>query len=157
VDIARILQHSEARNDDLRTLLKAQLLFWLLAATDGHAKNFSIFLLAGGRCRLTPFTTCCRPGRSPGRAPITSTTRNSASPWRCGARTPTTGSETSSGGTSTTQPKNAVSGRTWNQSSTKCFPASPALEEVGRNLPPGFPEELFAVVAEGIRTTAARL
>jgi len=32
-----------------------------------------------------------------------------------------------------------------------------ALEEVGRNLPPGFPEELFAVVAEGIRTTATRL
>ena len=54
VDIARILQHSEARDDDLRTLLKAQLLFWLLAATDGHAKNFSIFLLPGGRYRLTP-------------------------------------------------------------------------------------------------------
>ena len=32
-----------------------------------------------------------------------------------------------------------------------------ALEEVGRKLPSGFPEELFAVVAEGIRTTAARL
>jgi serine/threonine-protein kinase HipA len=29
--------------------------FWLLGATDGHAKNFSIFLLPGGRFRLTPF------------------------------------------------------------------------------------------------------
>lgn len=54
LDIARILQNSEAREDDLRTLLTAQLLFWALAATDGHAKNFSISLLAGGRYRLTP-------------------------------------------------------------------------------------------------------
>ena len=29
-------------------------MFWLLGATDGHAKNFSIFLLPGGRFRLTP-------------------------------------------------------------------------------------------------------
>jgi serine/threonine-protein kinase HipA len=54
VDIARILQHSETREQDLRVLLKAQLLFWLMAATDGHAKNFLIFLLPGGRYRLTP-------------------------------------------------------------------------------------------------------
>ena len=54
VDIARILQQSENREQDLRALLKAQLLFWLMAATDGHAKNFSIFLLPGGRYRLTP-------------------------------------------------------------------------------------------------------
>lgn len=54
VDIARILQLSEAREQDLRTLLTAQLVFWMLAATDGHAKNFSIFLLPGGRYRLTP-------------------------------------------------------------------------------------------------------
>lgn len=30
------------------------LLFWVLGAIDGHAKNFSIFLEAGGRYRLTP-------------------------------------------------------------------------------------------------------
>jgi serine/threonine-protein kinase HipA len=29
-------------------------MFWLLGATDGHAKNFSIFLQPGGRFRLTP-------------------------------------------------------------------------------------------------------
>jgi serine/threonine-protein kinase HipA len=52
--IARILQGSESRDDDLATLLRAQLLFWMLAATDGHAKNFSIHLLREGRYRLTP-------------------------------------------------------------------------------------------------------
>lgn len=53
-EIASILQASEAREADLATLLMAQLLFWMLAATDGHAKNFSIRLLAGGRFQLTP-------------------------------------------------------------------------------------------------------
>ena len=32
----------------------AQLAFWLMAAIDGHAKNFSIFLERGGGYRLTP-------------------------------------------------------------------------------------------------------
>ena len=34
--------------------IKAQIVFWLLGATDGHAKNFSIFLEPGGRFSLTP-------------------------------------------------------------------------------------------------------
>ena len=33
--------------------MKAQVVFWLLAAIDGHAKNFSIFLTPPGY-RLTP-------------------------------------------------------------------------------------------------------
>ncbi|WP_085317181.1 type II toxin-antitoxin system HipA family toxin [Derxia lacustris] len=52
--IAGVLAFSEQRAGDLDSLLRAQLLFWLLAATDGHAKNFSIALHAGGRYRLTP-------------------------------------------------------------------------------------------------------
>jgi serine/threonine-protein kinase HipA len=34
--------------------MRTQLVFWLLAAIDGHAKNYSIFLLPGGAYRLTP-------------------------------------------------------------------------------------------------------
>ncbi|MBN2193899.1 MAG: type II toxin-antitoxin system HipA family toxin [Polyangiaceae bacterium] len=52
--IARILQGSESREDDLGTLMKAQLLFWMLAAIDGHAKDFSVRLLPRGRFHLTP-------------------------------------------------------------------------------------------------------
>lgn len=54
IDIARILHSAQSRDNDLAILLRAQLLFFLLAGTDGHAKNFSIFLLPGGRYRLTP-------------------------------------------------------------------------------------------------------
>jgi serine/threonine-protein kinase HipA len=53
-DLARLLQGSTKREDDLATLLRAQLLFWMLAATDGHAKNFSLHLLPQGRYHLTP-------------------------------------------------------------------------------------------------------
>jgi serine/threonine-protein kinase HipA len=39
---------------DRRLFMTANLIFWLLAAIDGHAKNFSIFLLSGGGFQLTP-------------------------------------------------------------------------------------------------------
>ena len=54
VDILDLLSGSDTPEDDQRMFFKAQLLFWLLGATDGHAKNFSIFLGPGGSFRLTP-------------------------------------------------------------------------------------------------------
>lgn len=53
-DLSSILAGSERAGDDMRTLMASQILFWLLRAPDGHAKNFSIELLARGRYRLTP-------------------------------------------------------------------------------------------------------
>lgn len=52
--ILNLLKASDEPEADQRTFLKAQIVYWLLGATDGHAKNFSIFLLPGGRFRLTP-------------------------------------------------------------------------------------------------------
>ena len=54
-DILRILESSTAANADRRAFVKAQIVFWLLAATDGHAKNFSLFHHPEGKYRLTPF------------------------------------------------------------------------------------------------------
>ncbi|HET7836992.1 MAG TPA: type II toxin-antitoxin system HipA family toxin [Variovorax sp.] len=48
-----LLQQSANAAHDMRTLMAAQILFWLLRAPDGHAKNFSIHLLAGGAFQLT--------------------------------------------------------------------------------------------------------
>ena len=53
-DLAQILRQSDEAVRDIETLLLAQILFWLLAAPDGHAKNFSLHLLPGGRYRLAP-------------------------------------------------------------------------------------------------------
>lgn len=49
------LRGSIRAEQDRRTFLTAQLLFWMLAAPDGHAKNFSIQLLPGGQFSLAPF------------------------------------------------------------------------------------------------------
>lgn len=52
--IMGILLGSESAAEDRYRFFKTQLLFWMLAATDGHAKNFSLFLLPGGRFSATP-------------------------------------------------------------------------------------------------------
>lgn len=49
-----LLKGSDDPETDRRLFLKAQIVFWLLGATDGHAKNFSLFLEPGGRFRMTP-------------------------------------------------------------------------------------------------------
>jgi len=51
-----ILQQSAKAQEDMRTIMASQILFWMLRAPDGHAKNFSIQLLAGAASRfhLTP-------------------------------------------------------------------------------------------------------
>lgn len=53
VILDRLRGSSNALNDR-RNFLAAQLLFWFLAAPDGHAKNFSIFLDRGDAFRMTP-------------------------------------------------------------------------------------------------------
>lgn len=54
VAILRQLAASDEPQADQRLFLKALIVFWLLGATDGHAKNFSVSLSAGGRFRMTP-------------------------------------------------------------------------------------------------------
>ena len=52
--ILDLLKGSDRPESDRHLFLKAQILFWLLGATDGHAKNFSLFLRPGGRFVLAP-------------------------------------------------------------------------------------------------------
>jgi serine/threonine-protein kinase HipA len=49
-----VLKGGQAFHEDGRHFLCAHLLFWFLAAIDGHAKKFSLFVLPGGRYRMTP-------------------------------------------------------------------------------------------------------
>ena len=52
--ILELLKASDRPAEDCRAFLKTQIVFWLMAASDGHAKNFSLLLSAGGRFRLAP-------------------------------------------------------------------------------------------------------
>ncbi|OBQ69601.1 type II toxin-antitoxin system HipA family toxin (plasmid) [Mesorhizobium loti] len=53
-EIIELLKGSDTPDEDIATFLRTCILFWLIGATDGHAKNFSIFLSPGGRFRMTP-------------------------------------------------------------------------------------------------------
>lgn len=50
-----LLAGSSNAATDRRTFLLTQLAFWLLAAPDGHAKNFSLFIGRGDSYTMTPF------------------------------------------------------------------------------------------------------
>ncbi|MFZ2648969.1 MAG: type II toxin-antitoxin system HipA family toxin [Burkholderiaceae bacterium] len=52
--IMGLLNGSAQRERDREVFFRAQLLFWLLCAPDGHAKNFSLALHAGGSYSLAP-------------------------------------------------------------------------------------------------------
>ena len=53
-DLVGLFTSSDDPAHDQKLIMKAQIVFWLLAATDGHAKNFSLFLRPGGRFSMTP-------------------------------------------------------------------------------------------------------
>jgi len=69
--IMDVLLGSENAEADRRVFFTTQILFWLMAATDGHAKNFSLHVRAGGSYRLAPlydiFSTYPIQGKGPNR------------------------------------------------------------------------------------------
>jgi len=52
--IMEILNGSNNSKIDRYNFMKTQIAFWMLAAIDGHAKNFSIFIQQQGRYKSTP-------------------------------------------------------------------------------------------------------
>lgn len=52
--ILELLRGSSQHERDRQAFFKTQILFWMLAATDGHAKNFSIYHERLGTYRMTP-------------------------------------------------------------------------------------------------------
>lgn len=54
VRILNLLAGSSNLAEDRAQFLSAQIVYWMLAAIDGHANNFSIFIEPGGSYRLAP-------------------------------------------------------------------------------------------------------
>lgn len=53
--IMSLLMGSSNALEDRDEFMKFQVFQWLIGATDGHAKNFSLYIERGGSYRLTPF------------------------------------------------------------------------------------------------------
>lgn len=158
VDLARILQQSETREADLKTLLTAQLLFWMLAATDGHAKNFSLFLLPGGRYRLTPLYDVLSAW------PVAGTGPNQLDYEKLRLAMAVRGKNTH-------YRLRDIQRRHFNDMAQKCglsrdmedlidelvSRTSHVLEALSRALPPDFPTDVFDAVANGLLASRKRL
>jgi len=54
-EIMELLMGSSNALEDQYNFMRFQVFQWVIGATDGHAKNFSIFIEKGGSYRLTPF------------------------------------------------------------------------------------------------------
>ncbi|QIM42796.1 type II toxin-antitoxin system HipA family toxin [Leclercia adecarboxylata] len=53
-DAIKLLLGSRLAGQDRELFFKAQILFWMLAAIDGHGKNFSLFIEADSAFRMAP-------------------------------------------------------------------------------------------------------
>jgi serine/threonine-protein kinase HipA len=157
-DLAAVLRGSERANEDLTTLLTSQVLFWLMAAPDGHAKNFSIRLLPAGRYALTPLYDVMSIW------PIEGGAANQYSLHKAKLAMAVLG-------------KNKhyrfsdVQRRHFNSTAARCFlradaedviervlaRTSGAIDAVAARLPTGFPERVAASIFDGIARSAGQL
>ena len=157
-DLAGVLSGSVQAEQDLATLLKTQVLFWMLAAPDGHAKNFSIRLLPQGRYALTPLYDVM-------------------SIWPVEGRGVSQFSMHKAKLAMALLGKNKhyhfkdVQRRHFNSTAARCFqrpdaedligqvlertPA--AIDNVAKKLPGGFPEKVAASIFQGLRRSAKQL
>ena len=156
--IADVLAGSERAQEDIATLLRAQVLFWLLAATDGHAKNFRIHLLPQGRYRLTPLYDVMS------MLPVMGTAPNQFSWHKAKLAMAVAG-------------KNRhymlkdIQRRHFNAMAPKCGygrdaepliqslleRAPAAVEEVNAKVPRGFPQQVLDTILEGLKAAANKL
>jgi serine/threonine-protein kinase HipA len=151
VDILNLLKGSDTPARDQKTFLKAQILFWLIGATDGHAKNFSIFLGAGGLFHLTPLYDVL-----------------TAQPYLDARQIERKKMKMAmSVGTNGHYKMDEIQGRHFVQTAQRAGvpeyiaiealdeisgTAEKALEKVEKKLPPGFPEKIHACVVKGVKS-----
>ena len=153
-----LLAGSDQPLPDRETFFRAQILFWLLCAIDGHAKNFSVFLQAGGGYRLTPLYDVLSAypvlGRRAGQL--------SARKVKLAMAVE---------GTNRHYLWSGILRRHWNEMARRCGfgrTAEPliedllgqtpaALDAVGNRLPKGFPGAVAEAIIEGVRQAARRL
>jgi len=157
--IMDLLLGSEHAEKDRLLFLRSQILFWLLGAIDGHAKNFSIFHGAGGGYRLTPLYDILSAyplmGRGRGKLP----------PQKIRMAMAVSGSRRH-------YEWSQIEPRHWIETGRRCGIAEKetlrlieeirdgtrsALERVGRQLSNSFPEAIRESIFSGIAASAERL
>ena len=154
-DCLGVLANSEQADEDCATFALAQLAFWLLAATDGHAKNFSIHHRRGGRFNLAPLYDVLSAwpiiGRGPNqlpyqRAKLALAIRGQNAHYRLNEIDVRHWQRLA----------NACGAGVWQRMTAMVESVEKALQDVGRRLPTDFPGNLWSRVAEGMRRHSAQ-
>jgi serine/threonine-protein kinase HipA len=152
-DCLQILSASENAEADRATFALAQFAFWLLAATDGHAKNFSIQHRRGGRVGMTPLYDVLSAwpiiGDGPNqvaypRAKLAMAVRSENLHYRLRDIQPQRWKRLtdSSGGPVRQRMKGMA------------VASGSALDAIEPHLPPGFPGRIWTSIAQGVRRHA---
>lgn len=156
--LAQVLHGSRNARADLRTLLASQVAFWLMAATDGHAKNFSLRLHAGGAYALTPLYDVLSAW------PIIGNGRNQLARKNVMLAMAVAGQNRHYHLANIMRRHfNATAARCgWGENAEDIIGdlmarLEPAIETVARQLPPDFPNDVAMAIFEGMRTQAKRL
>lgn len=158
-DIMTVLAGSEAPDDDRRHFFKAQILFWLLAATDGHAKNFSLAIRAGGRYQATPLYDVLSAH------PILGNGANQLAPQRARMAMAVRGSQNYYRIAQIQRRHWLAQGRqvglaeavTESVMAELLDAVEPSLAAAGAALPEGFPQDVAEAIFDGVRRHARRL
>ncbi|HEY9102434.1 type II toxin-antitoxin system HipA family toxin [Chitinimonas sp.] len=157
-DIMDVLLGSEQAEQDRRNFFKAQLVFWLLAAIDGHAKNFSIAHLPGSRYQATPLYDVLSAH------PITGRGARQIAPQKLKLAMAVKGK-----GGDNLYLVSKIQRRHWNAMATRfgldgealvaevLAQTSSAIEMVLAKLPAGFPSGLAEAIFDGMQQQANRL
>jgi serine/threonine-protein kinase HipA len=149
-DALALLGNSEHPASDQTSFVLAQLGFWLLAATDGHAKNFSLYQQAGGSYGLTPLydVLSAWPIIGHGKNQLALEKAKLAMALR-GRRAHYRLNEI------TARHWHELAGRTpvpelWARMQSFVESAPAALERVERRLPHAFPERVYSTIRDGV-------
>jgi serine/threonine-protein kinase HipA len=152
-----LLLGSYKAHEDRTLFMTAQVLFWMLGAIDGHAKNFSIFLRPGSRFHLTPLYDVisiyplAKAGQiSMHKVKMAMAVSGKNRHYRWNSITRKHWLDTAQ---KCRYPKDEM-----NQIIEKCCDmAQGCISKVGAVLPPGFPEEISAAIFSGIHQARERL
>ncbi len=152
------LRGSQEAEADRQRFLMTQLIFWLLGAPDGHAKNFSVFLEPEGRFRLTPLYDVMSAWPVTGSGPNLFDRKKlklAMAVWGRNKHDLIDGIQRRHW--NETAKRNAM-GPSFETSIEKVLAAVPTvLEKVAAELPSGFPEKVSVPILEGIQAQATRL
>ncbi|MDP1654451.1 MAG: type II toxin-antitoxin system HipA family toxin [Rhodocyclaceae bacterium] len=152
------LRGSRDAMTDRLNFLTVQLVFWLLAAPDGHAKNFSIFLEPEGHFRLTPFYDVMSAWPVTGRGPnLFERKKLRLAMAVCGKSRHYLIDGIHRRHWNETARRNAM-GPDFEAAIGKVLAAVPgAIEKLAAALPRGFPAQVSEPIIEGIQTQAILL